>query len=79
MERIEECRDSCERGRIGDMYKCLRKIGMKGAKAPESSGLTVREFKEHFEWVSKERYEENPSVKARVIDKVNDLREDERA
>ena len=48
-ERIRECREACDRGRIGDMYKSLRKIGTKGSKAPESSMITVREFKEHFE------------------------------
>ena len=60
------------------MYKCLRKIGMKRAKAPENSGLAVRKFKEHFERVSNDRYEEDPNVIARLIERVNDLREDER-
>ena len=78
-ERIEECREACDRGRIGDMYKCLQKIGSKGRKAPESSRITVGVFKEHFERVSKDRYEEEPSVIARVVGRVEDLREDERA
>ena len=78
-ERIEECREACERGKIGDMYKCLRKIGTKGGRAPESSRIKVSEFKDHFERVSNVRYEEDPSVIARVIERVNDLRGDERA
>ena len=78
-ERIRECREACDRGRIGDMYKNLRKIGTKGSKAPESSMITVREFKEHFERVSSVRYEEDPSVIARVIEGVEDMRGDERA
>ena len=77
--RINECRDACERGRIGDMYKCLRKIGMKGVKAAESGMISISDFKSHFESVSCERYEEDPSVIASVIEKVNDLRMDGRA
>ena len=76
MERINECKDACERGRIGDMYKCLRKIGMKGVKACESGTISISDFKSHFESVSSERYEEEPSVIASVIEKVNDLRMD---
>ena len=78
-ERMRECREACDRGRIGDMYKLLRKIGTKGGKAPESSMITIGEFKEHFERVSNVRYEEDPSVIARVIEGVVDMREDERA
>ena len=78
-ERIVECRNACERGRIGDMYKCLRKIGTKGGKAPESNMITVSEFKEHFERVGKERFEEDPSVIASVIERVQDMRGSERA
>ena len=47
---------------------------MKGAKAPESEGLTLREFKEHFMRVSKDRYWEDPSVIAtmtRPVDKFS--------
>ena len=71
---IEECRDACDRGRFGDMYKCLRKLGSKVCRAPESSMITVNEYKEHFERVSRERYEEDPSVIASVIERLNDRR-----
>ena len=79
MERINECKEACERGRIGDMYKCLRKIGTKGVKAAESNMIPINDFKTHFETVSRERYEEDPSVIARVIEKVKDMRMDDRA
>ena len=78
-DRIEECKEACERGRIGDMYKSLRKIGTKGRKAPESNRITVGEFKVHFEKVSRDRYEEEPSVIARAIARVEDLRGDGKA
>ena len=60
-ERINECKEACDRGRIGYMYKCLRKIGTKGVKAAQSN-ITVSDFKGHFESVSRERYEEDPNV-----------------
>ena len=59
---IAECRETCDRGRIGDIYNCLRRLGTKGSRAPESSMITVNEFREHFERLSRDWYEENPSV-----------------
>ena len=58
-ERINECKDACDRGRIGDMYKCLRRIGTKGVKAAESGFISISDFKSHFENVSRERYEKD--------------------
>lgn len=79
-ERIEECREACETGRIGNMYKCLRKIGTKGMKGGVSGAMiTVSEFREHFMRVSRDRYEEPPSVIEAAIREVNDLRMDEKA
>ena len=46
---IEECEEACARGRIGDMYKCLRRLGMRERPAARSMQLTVDEFKSHFE------------------------------
>ena len=31
--KIRECGEACERGRVGEMYKCLRLIGKRGEKA----------------------------------------------
>ena len=78
-ERIEECEEACATGRIGDMYKSLRKISMKGRKAGESMNITVNDFKEHFERVSKDRYENDPRVIEEVIGRVEDKRQDDRA
>ena len=74
----EECREACGRGRIGEIYKYLRKIGTIGRKAQENNRITVNMFKEYFEQVLKERYEEDSSVIAGVIERVNDLRGDTR-
>ena len=45
---IEECEEACARGRIGDMYKCLRRLGTRERPAARSMQLTVDEFKSHL-------------------------------
>ena len=72
-ERIRECREACERGRIGDMYKCLKRIGTKWKKSLEGCMVGVGEFKTQFEEISKD------SVIKRVVSQVDELREKERA
>ena len=56
------------------MYKILKEIGRKEWKAPPSVGITVEEFREHFEKVSEKRYEVDPAVIAGVTEEVRDLR-----
>ncbi|KAI8519281.1 hypothetical protein Bbelb_025380 [Branchiostoma belcheri] len=73
-ERIRECKEACETGKIGQMYKLLKQVGTKGMKAPNSCTIEVKEFKEHFERVSREMYEEAPSVLEGVIERVKDPR-----
>ena len=73
-ERIEECETACNSGRMGEMYKIL-----KDWKAPPSVGITVEDFREHFEKVSQKRYEVDPAVIGGVIEKVQDLRGCEKA
>ena len=78
-ERINECEEACAEGRVGDMYKCLRKIGMRGKPAGRGTTVTAKEFKEHFERVTKDRYEESPRVIEEAVGRARDLRMDERA
>ena len=61
------------------MYKILKEIGRKEWKAPPSVGITVEEFREQFEKVSKKRYEVDPAVIGGVVEKVRDLRGCEKA
>ena len=56
------------------MYKILRKIGTKGVKAADSGMISISDFKSHFESVSRERYEDDPSVIGSVIERVKDMR-----
>ena len=75
---IKECEERV-RGRIGDMYKCLRRLGTRERPAQRSMKLTVDEFKNHFESVSRDRYEERPEVIERTVKGAVDLRNDSRA
>ena len=78
-ERIEECENACNSGRMGEMYKILKEIGRKEWKAPSSVGITVEEFREYFEKVSEKRYELYLAVIGGVIEKVRVLRGCEKA
>ena len=78
-EKIEECREACETGRVGDMYKVLRSLGKRGKKAPESHHITVEAFKEHFQKVTEIRFEENPEVVQAAVEAARDLRGEARA
>ena len=71
---IEECREACEEGKMGRMYKTLENLGRRGMKAQEGTNVTVSEFKEHFQRVSCERYEVDPGVIEEIVGKVEDLR-----
>ena len=44
------------------MYKCLRKIGTRDNPAARLVNITVNEFKEHFEIVSHEIYENHGMI-----------------
>ena len=41
---IEECEEASARSRIGDMYKCLRRLGTRERPAARSMKVTVDEF-----------------------------------
>ena len=71
---IEECRDACEEGRMGRMYKVLNDLGGRGMRAREGTNVGVSDFKEHFQGVSCDRYEVDPGVIEGVIAGVRDLR-----
>jgi len=77
--KIRECEEASRTGRVGDMYKILRSLGTRGWKAPASTTITSREFREHFEGVSRDRYEEDRETIEEVLGRVRDLRGDRRA
>jgi len=78
-EKIKECREACETGKVGDMYKCLKRIGTRGKKEGKGTTITVNEFREHFEKVSKDRYEVSPNIINEVIQEIPDAGHTEKA
>ena len=76
---LEECERASARGRIGDMYKCLRRLETRERPDARSKKVTVDEFKNNFESVSRDRYEERPEVIERAVRGALDLRNDSRA
>ena len=72
----EECEEASARGRIGDMYSSLRRMGKRERPATRSMKLIVEEFKEPFESVSRNRYQERPEVIERAMRGAVDLRND---
>ena len=71
---LEECREACEEGKVGKMYKKLEELGRRGVRASEGTNVTVSEFKEHFQRVSCDRYEVDPGVIEGVVAGARDLR-----
>ena len=69
----------CNSGRMGEVYKILKEIGRKEWKAPSNVGITVVEFREHFEKLSEKRHEVDLTVIGGVIERVQDLRGCEKA
>ena len=74
--KIEECREACETGRVGDMYKVLRSLGKRGKKAGESHHITVEDFREHFAHITEKRFEEDPEILEAAVEAARDLRGD---
>ena len=58
------------------MYKALNRLGKRGWKAPRSTTITVHQFRDHFEGITRDRYEELPRAIAEVVSQVRDLRDD---
>ena len=79
-EKIDRCEQVCEEGRVGEMYKILNELGMRGKKRAGRGGLLkANDFKEQFERVSSERYEERPEVLEAAVRNARDLRGDRTA
>ena len=76
LEEAAEARDKNDKGK---MFKLLRKLGMRdGKRTRPSEHFSVEEYKSHFEKVSQERQEVTDQVMSWVLDRVEDMRNDER-
>ena len=73
---ISECTDACNEGRVGEMYRILRKLGTRGKSdvGVGSTQISIEDFKDHFAGVSRERYERDPAQIETALEEVRDLR-----
>ena len=75
-EVISECTEACNTGRIGEMYRILKKLGIRG-KSDTGVGrtrITSEQFRDHFAGVSQDRYERDPNEIETALEDVEDLR-----
>ena len=79
-EIIKDCKDADERNDSGVMYKNLRKLGKRGlTKGPQTSTITKEQFKEHFQKISKDRFENTPEEIEEIVNQMEDVSMDELA
>ena len=76
---LEECLEANEKGDIGSVYRILKQLGSRTSKPNTGTTLTTKDFKEHFERVSKDRYEVDPVSLFRSVHKMADRRNDPKA
>ena len=73
---IDECKEAADKGDLKMVYTALRRIGLRGCKPAESGSIDKETFKEHFEEVSKERFEERPNDILQRVREMGDYRLD---
>ena len=76
---LEEAAEARDKNDMGKMFKLLRKLGTRdGKRTRPSEHFSVEEYKSQFEKVSQERQEVTDQVMSWVLDRVEDMRNDER-
>ena len=79
-EKIEACKRASETGDSGTMYRLLKEIEHKGkTKAPNSTTLTKEDFKQQFQSISAERFENTPEEIDEALEQVEDISNTEKA
>ena len=77
---IDECKEAGEIGNTGIVYRRLRELGVRGMKkAPESTTLTKEDFKNQFQKISKDRFENDPEEMEATVDMIEDISETDAA
>ena len=75
-EIISKCKEAGERGDSGTVYKTLKDLGKRDWKGSvQTTNITTAEFKDHFESVSKERFENSPEEIDEAVREVEDISE----
>ena len=68
---LETAKEAAARNEIGRMYEILKQLGLKGTRTRrDQAQFTAEEFKEHFEAVSKERFECPPEEIERTASRI---------
>ena len=71
---ISRCKEAGERGDAGTMYKTLKELGVRDWKGPvKTTNITTNQFKEHFEKVSKDKFENLPEEIEIAVNEVEDI------
>ena len=79
-EILINCENAGERGDTFEVYKNLKKLGGRGlTKTAATTNLTKEEFKEHFQKVSKDRFENTPEEIDRIVNEVEDISQTDEA
>lgn len=79
-EILTNCENAGERGDTFEVYKNLKKLGGRGlTKVANTTNLTKEEFKEHFQKVSKDRFENTPEEIDEIIEEIEDISQTDEA
>ena len=79
-EIIDEAIDAYDRQDRGTMFRLLKKLGGRACKqGTKSDFFTSAEFKEHFEKVSINRFENDEETTMRAAEEVPDRRNEQKA
>ena len=77
---IDECEEASERNDHATVYRLLKQLGQRGkTKAPNTTTLTKEDFKNQFQQVSQNRFENDPEDIEEVLRQVEDISETEKA
>ena len=76
---LEEAAEARDKNDMGKLFKLQRKLGMRdGQITRPNEHFSVEEYKSHFEKVSQERQEVTDQMMSWVLDRVEEMRNDER-
>ena len=79
-EILDECQNAGERGDTAGVYRNLKRLGLRGMKkAGTTTNLTKEQFKDHFQNVSKDRFENRPEDIEEIIQEVVDISQTDKA
>ena len=73
-ERIGECREVCERGRIEEMCSLLRKMGRRGRPTAVGTKITADKFKEHLRGCEVNDFKNEMSEREEIMEAIDGMK-----